>query len=321
MMKMIYRSVLTVLLFCIAVTPLRAANPYAGQYVLKLGPRNFLVLNIAEINGALTGTISLPSHMDFGSAGVAFSNISAQAETERITSVSNQQDHLSLTSQNSKDPNDTTNFELRLIPPDHATLKIVGLPFEPWTLTRVPAVPSLSVATDWDRHHTYMLDETDESNPDMQRIYNEDQKVRQGLAHIDWEVIGKEDETRRQQVKNLLSRSALHSGKDFEQAAMVFQHGSTPDDYLLAHTLAMIAIARGDAGAIWIASATLDRYLNAIKQPQIYGTQFHSDPKHNWTQEPYNRSLISDALRRFLNVPSQAEQEKQLDQYRSHDKQ
>ena len=259
--------------------------------------------------------------MDFGSAGVAFSNISAEAETERITSVSTQQDHLLLTTQNSKDPNDTTNFELKLIPPDHATLKLVGLPFEPWTLTRIPAV-CFSVATDWDPHHTYMymVDENRQPNCEMQRIYAEDQKVRQDFNRIDWAVVGKQDEARRKEVNKLLTRGVLHSGKDFEQAAMVFQHGSTPDDYLLAHTLAMIAVTRGNAGAIWIATATLDRYLNAIKQPQIYGTQFHSDANHNWTQEPYNRFLISDALRRILNVPSQAEQEKQLDKYRSDDK-
>ena len=208
---------------------------------------------------------------------------------------------MQLTSKNLKDPTDITSLELKLVPPDRAAFKIIGLPFEPWTLTGVPASPLLSVATDWDPHSTYLfLHETDQSNPEMQRIYDEDQKPRQNMSQIDWAVVNKQDDERRKQVQSLLSRNALHSGRDFEQAAFIFQHGSTPDDYLLAHTLAMVAIARGSASAIWIASATLDRYLNSIKQPQIYGTQFRSDHNKTWTQEPYERSLIPDSLRRFL---------------------
>jgi hypothetical protein len=77
----------------------------------------------------------------------------------------------------------------------------------------------------------------------------------------------------------------------------------------------MVAVATGQSSAIWIASATLDRYLNSIHQPQIYGTQFYTKLKEPATQEPYNRTLISDALRRQLSVPSQAEQEEQRKRY------
>jgi len=51
--------------------------------------------------------------------------------------------------------------------------------------------------------------------------------------------------------------------------------------------------------------------------PQIYGTQFSIQPHEPTTQEPYNRVLVSDALRRFLGVPSQAAQEEQRKQYES----
>ncbi len=81
----------------------------------------------------------------------------------------------------------------------------------------------------------------------------------------------------------------------------------------------MIAVARGNAGAPWIATATLDRYLKAIKQPQIYGTQFNKSKDTPWTQEPYDRTLISDELRRQLGVPSEAAQQKQLEAYKSAD--
>jgi hypothetical protein len=144
-----------------------------------------------------------------------------------------------------------------LLPRGHASLQESGFPNDPLTLIRVPVSPIQSVATDWDLHRAYYPDETEQSNPRMQRIFDEDQKDRT--------TINTQDEQRRKQVRELLSRGALHTGKDFEQAAVIFQHGSTPDDRLLAHTLAMIAVARGNPGALWIASATLDRYLNSIK--------------------------------------------------------
>ncbi len=113
----------------------------------------------------------------------------------------------------------------------------------------------------------------------------------------------------------LLSEGALHTSDDFIDAAFIFQHGDTPDDYLLAHTLDMVAVAKGNSGALWIGTATLDRYLQSIGQKQIYGTQFKTLQGTPVTQEPYNKTLISDALRKQLGVPSLQAQEKQREQY------
>ena len=151
-------------------------------------------------------------------------------------------------------------------------------------------------------------------NADMKTIYEEDQRVRKAET-IDWTVVNQSDAERRVQVKKLLADGALHTGKDYEEAAFVFQHGDSSQDYLLAHTLAMVAVSKSDATAIWIAAATLDRYLEKIKQKQIYGTQYSSGEKNFWTQEPYDKDLISDALRRQLAVPSQAIQAEQLKAY------
>jgi hypothetical protein len=313
-----WRVVLLRLLLAITVFFALAATPmdYVGQYVLRLGTRNFIVLTLREVQGKLTGELSRPRH---ASLGTSFSQISSEVITEPIISATVQQDHLQFVAKNPTNPSETEVFELSLRPPDHASLKASGFPIDAWVLARVPNSPMLTVATDWDPHHIYYPDETEQSNPEMQRIMDEDQKPRQfvDMSQADWTTIGKEDEQRRKQVRELLSRGALHTGKDFEQAAFVFQHGNTPDDYLLAHTLAMIAVARGNPGALWIATATLDRYLNSIGRPQIYGTQFHNSKDAGWTQEPYNRTLISDELRRELGVPSQAAQQKQLEEYKS----
>jgi len=148
-------------------------------------------------------------------------------------------------------------------------------------------------------------------NPQMTAIFDADQADRKDIEKIDWSVVSPRDEARRARTKALLDAGKLRSGADFFNAAFVFQHGKKPDDFLLAHTLAVIAAARGRKEATWIAAATLDRYLQSIGQKQIYGTQFMTPKGKPVTQEPYDRSLVSDALREALGVPAMADQEKQ----------
>ena len=82
------------------------------------------------------------------------------------------------------------------------------------------------------------------------------------------------DLARRKRVHKLLASGKLSTGPDFHDAAFIYQHGNEPDDYLLAHLLAMTSVAKGDLDSRWIAAATLDRYLQAIGQPQVFGTQY-----------------------------------------------
>jgi hypothetical protein len=172
----------------------------------------------------------------------------------------------------------------------------------------------------WDKARTYTVWVDWPDNPEMSRIYVADQAARENLAAFNTLNVGKQDAERRAQSRRLLDAGELRSGTDFYRAAFIFQHGSTPGDFLFAHTLAVIAAARGRPDATWIASATLDRYLQSIGQRQIYGTQFQLPRDAPATQDPYDRLLISDALRSALGVPSladQAEQRKAWDAERS----
>jgi hypothetical protein len=135
-------------------------------------------------------------------------------------------------------------------------------------------------------------------------------RSRRDPATIDWKLLLPQDRARRERTRLILEEGALRTGDDFYHAAFIFQHGEEAKDFLLAHTLAVAAISQGRKDATWIAAATLDRYLQAIGQPQIYGTQFSSPPGKPTTQEPYDRTLVSDALRKVLHVPPLAEQEK-----------
>lgn len=158
---------------------------------------------------------------------------------------------------------------------------------------------------------------------EMKRIFDEDQGDRKNFApnmtpkqQVDWiNKTGMRDAQRRKRVMELLKQNTLQTGNDFEEAAFIFQHGDKPDDYLLAHTLAMVAIAKGKSKARWIAAATLDRYLQKIKQPQIFGTQYSQGPNatDKWTQAPYNSELVPDALRNDVCVPDLASQQKNVE--------
>jgi len=126
--------------------------------------------------------------------------------------------------------------------------------------------------------------------------------------------IKQRDKQRQARVRKLLVSGALKTGQDYRDAAFIFQHGDQPDDYLLAHTLAMASIAKGDQEGRWMAAATLDRYLQSLKKPQIFGTQYSKQgTKAAYTQEPFNRDLITDALREVLCVPRRDQQQKDLD--------
>lgn len=171
------------------------------------------------------------------------------------------------------------------------------------------------LASNWDETRTYSEDDFASDNADMKRIVDADQADRKDGLHSDWSVVRKADEARRQATATLLREGKLRTGQDFDSAALVFQHGSVPDDYLLAHALAVVAISKGQRGSVWISAATLDRYLQSIHQQQVFGTQFSTLDKQPSTQEPYNRTLISDVLRGQLGVPTQAAQEKQRHQY------
>ena len=155
---------------------------------------------------------------------------------------------------------------------------------------------------------TYPVDQHWKTNAEMTAIFEADQSDRHN-PEIDWNGIGQRDAARAGPTKILLDSGALASADDYYHAAFLFQHGSEPNDYLLAHALAMIAVARGRPDASWIAAATLDRYLQRIGQKQIFGTQFRTGTNLPATQDPYDRELLSDAIRKAVGVPPMAAQE------------
>jgi hypothetical protein len=298
----------------------RPDQGYAGTWVMTLGQRPFIVLTIEPEGQGFSARIKAPTSFDLPAAGSAlrYSHIRLPIKERRSSRATVDGDHLRIVIDDPANPGAPDEFDLTMSDAEHASLQFAGVPVASMALTR-HAGPPPAPATDWDSNRAYSVElEPTTANAEMARIYEDDQNIRQnGLAtRTDWDTIEKADRTRRQRVAVLLAAGALHTPDDYRKAAFVFQHGERPDDYLLAHTLALVAVAKGDQGSAWIAAATLDRYLQSMHQPQIYGTQFLGAGVAT-TQNPYNAQLISDALRAELGVPSRASQADQVKTMRS----
>jgi hypothetical protein len=155
-------------------------------------------------------------------------------------------------------------------------------------------------------------DAVQKDSAELAKLYDEDQADRlpKDGKPIDWTVVAPRDRQREARVKALYEKGAVRTGKDFNRAAMVLQHASKPEDYLLAHEFCVAALAKGERDARWLAAATEDRFLMNLGRPQRFGTQYRSsganDPVRLYKVEPG----VTDELRRELGVPTLAEARK-----------
>jgi hypothetical protein len=164
----------------------------------------------------------------------------------------------------------------------------------------------------------------------VHQLFDEDQADLPSLANGNVSKISEQEydqrcDQRKNQIRAMLAEGTIKTGEDFYYASFIFQHGTSADDYLFAHVLAMDAVVKGDDTAKWIAAATLDRYLQMTKQPQIFGTQYPLDPNvphppqdphhallSGRTLEPYNSGLVPDSVRTDFCVPAIAQQKENV---------
>jgi hypothetical protein len=142
---------------------------------------------------------------------------------------------------------------------------------------------------------------------DLVRMYDEDQADRAG-SRIDWTIVEPRDRARLAKVKELYAAGELRTGGDYYRAAMILQHGTSPDDFLLAHEfcVAALGLGRTDRATRWLAAASEDRFLMNIDRPQRFGTQYR------WEESGPVRLYkvgqgVTDELRRVMATPTLAE--------------
>jgi len=288
-------------------------SPFAGAWVMNVDGRPLMVLTLKPESQRFAGTWTHPRAMT--TDGRSFSGLSQDTETETLTAGPPVDGTLRLAATASGDTKDATEFEFSLDASGEGRLKPSGAPIQPWTLVRHTGSDRPQVWSGWDAKRSYPIDQPYVApNAAMADIFKADQAVRQSMQSFTANAsqIEKDDAVRRGQVRALLERGELRAGEDFRLAAMVFQHGAEPRDYLFAHTLALVALAKGDPSASWIASASLDRYLQSIGQPQIFGAAFVGTGTN---QGAFDRELVSDAIRGELGVPALANQKEVMEQF------
>lgn len=299
--------------FAVAARADEGCHDLAGTWVLPVHGHDLIALEVeaaaADHPTAFVGSLTAPQHLAW--SATSFSQITGANQHRTLSGATCAGGVLSFAVEKPDAPGAPSRFSLAAAGPGQARMQLIvqtedPAAIAPFDLVRAPGKPRL--ADDWNASRVYWIAADPRSNAEMLALFDADQAALT-LGPFDRQHLVVEGAERRRATRRLLDAGALRSGEDFRWAAFLFQHGSTPRDFLLAHTLAMVAVAKGDRDALWISTATLDRYLQHVHQPQIYGTQFHTSAHQPTRQDPYDRGLISDALRKELGVPTQAEQE------------
>lgn len=142
-------------------------------------------------------------------------------------------------------------------------------------------------------------------NVDLERLYQEDQADRASdLDGTNWKLVEQHDADRRKRVLEIMEKGGAKEAGDYVHAAMVYQHGTKPEDYDRANQWATKAVELDPdyPGARWLAAASKDRYLMWSGKPQLYGTQFKKDkdgPWYLWQVDP----AVTDEERAKWDVP------------------
>jgi hypothetical protein len=175
--------VATLVFSCLAFVPFSkpstAQTPrlsdYAGQWVCKYRGRNLIVLILQYANGHLSGTMAMPKHFQMDQGG-EITHISSEVGEEDVHRASLLGDHLELLVERNGDQN---RMLMRLINHDQASLGLIGIPLQPWTLARVSESEKAAVATDWPQQGPKTVTkEIAALQTQIKRMYDEDQAAR-----------------------------------------------------------------------------------------------------------------------------------------------
>ena len=148
---------------------------------------------------------------------------------------------------------------------------------------------------------------------ELKIIYEEDQKDREGGPdNIDWEKLKISDEKRLAKVKELYSQGFIKTSEDMFYAAMIFQHGKTPENLKIAMELAKKSWKLGNSDGKWLYPRAEDRYLLSINKAQIWGTQYIREKSNEpWRlQEPFDKATKTEKERKEMGIDIEAKLKK-----------
>lgn len=109
---------------------------------------------------------------------------------------------------------------------------------------------------------------------ELQTLAKEDQADRQG-SDINWDFVAPRDEKRSKRVGAIFGEGCFLTGADYSAAALVFQHGPTPDHNFQSYLWAKKALELGDSSRKDLRMEGIDRFLVRQGYKQLFGTITH----------------------------------------------
>lgn len=111
--------------------------------------------------------------------------------------------------------------------------------------------------------------------------------------------MSKGDVQRYARTLEIVRTGGAKTAKDFEAAALVFQHGNGIESYQLAHELSLVSIALGTKDAAWLVSRSYDRMLLNLGHRQRYGTNANMaglSPVSEWMNDRMRKLGVVKSL-------------------------
>jgi len=141
-------------------------------------------------------------------------------------------------------------------------------------------------------------------NAEIKKIVDADQAARNfdfsKVTSKQIEDMAKGDVARLARIKEILASGALTTADDFDNAALVFQHGVVFEDYATAHELSVCALLLGKRTASWLAGASYDRMLVNVGIPQRFATQYGNAGGGPIKLQRYETKAINDTERKLI---------------------
>lgn len=159
-------------------------------------------------------------------------------------------------------------------------------------------------------------------NPELRSLKDADQEDRQvAIAELPRGALMTRDKKRRERVLEILKSGQVTTAWDYFNAALVLQHGGSPEEIRLAHSLTTIAVTLDPEhkGAKWLMASSWDRLMVRFDEPQWYGTQSMRDEIGKFVLYPVDPDAVSDADRAAHGVPSLMESQAKIERRNEHE--
>jgi len=146
---------------------------------------------------------------------------------------------------------------------------------------------------------------------EIDKIFKADQEDRKNSEFFKKrKFFANRDAKRKTQVKELIKKDQLITGKDWYQATMIFHHSDNIKDLNLALSLVKKSFDKKYEKAKWLFAAVTDRILMKENKPQKFGTQFFRKNNNSpWVLYKINPK-ITNKERKEYNAPTIRQMEK-----------